>query len=346
VGLSGNVGRTYDSYEIRANAFNDTRRYGYRVESKLEVWRGIALTANYENNVADVNQDENGIPNPSTRRDDGHKLYMEAAKSFTKTLQVKAFGELQLDQAFYDHAGPSGLGDRDDLRQRVGVDFFGAIGDKIKAQATLYVRTYDQAFIDPRQSGRSRDETEYIVRPSYSWILTDRVTLRQSFGLASKVLEEIFAHDRDTLNRNHFMRTEMDARLTSRLQMSMNWDYRLQDNGRYIGESGSPERFFSPTARTKSDGLGVGMRYAVFRGDKLTFASRQDAQRVYNYGFVDGEPQLRSVTDSGNLALGFESRLRLSDLQLDCRVYRNRSFNVSLNREVYYNVDATLSYTF
>jgi hypothetical protein len=38
--------------------------------------------------------------------------------------------------------------------------------------------------------------------------------------------------------------------------------------------------------------------------------------------------------------------LQVGALRLDTRATRNQSYNVTLNRNVYYNVDATLTYTF
>jgi len=46
------------------------------------------------------------------------------------------------------------------------------------------------------------------------------------------------------------------------------------------------------------------------------------------------------------LGLGLESKITLNDLSLDASVRRNQSFNVSLNRAVYYDVRSSLSYTF
>ena len=41
---------------------------------------------------------------------------------------------------------------------RIGADLHGNIGPQVTAQATAYVRTYDQAYIDPRQSRSTRSE--------------------------------------------------------------------------------------------------------------------------------------------------------------------------------------------
>ena len=346
VGWSGDAGMNRDSYAIRANAFNETERYAWRVDSQVDLWKDVALVAKFDWTFSDVNMDDEGRANASTRVDKSRKLYVETSKSFTQTLKTKLYGEIQYDKSEYTHVGPQGQNDRDELRQRIGLDLSGAINKDLLAQAQLYWRTYDQAFIDPRLSRKSRDETEYVIRPSFAWTITPRVTMRQSFGLTSKVIEEVFNHERDTLNRNHYMRTEMEARLTSRLQMNLNWEYRIQDNGRFLSDPNTSERFYSPTLRTKTDGIRVGMRYAIISRDRLTFTSRQDSQRIYSFGFPNGNRTLRSISDSGNLALGFESRFQLKDLKLDCSVVRNRSFNVSLNREVFYDVDATLSYTF
>ena len=88
------------------------------------------------------------------------------------------------------------------------------------------------------------------------------------------------------------------------------------------------------------------MRYALIRDNKLTFISDQVATREYRTSFFSGRPTGTQVTNRGNLGLGLESKIALKDLSLDASVRRNQSFNVSLNRTVYYDVRSSLSYTF
>jgi hypothetical protein len=139
------------------------------------------------------------------------------------------------------------------------------------------------------------------------------------------------------------MNTRFGCQITPRLTVDTNYDYLLQDNGGYVRLPGSSEPVFAPTTRTKKDGIGVGMRYDIIRGGKLVFTSRQESTRERSTRF-DGRPA--TISERGNLALGFESKLQVKDLKLDCRAQRNQSFNIALNRAVYYNVDATLAYTF
>jgi hypothetical protein len=344
VRVATHAGRTFDDYEIRANAFNDTRRAGVRLDSKFAYSKGGTLGVVYEENRADLDLDEDGRPNAGTKEETDRKLHVEVVHKFTETMSATVWGDVKLMQGFYAHEGPRGFADRDELRQEIGFDFKGRIGKRVTADAKAWVATFDQAFIDPRSSSQSRNQTEYIVRPSYTWNINERITLRQSFGLSSKVIEEIFQEDRDTLNRNHYMRSEMGYQATARLSTDVSYDYLLQDNGRYIVQGG--ESYFAPTARTKKDGIGVGIRYDVVRGGKLVVVARQEATRSYGFSFRGGKAQAPKILEQGNLALGVESDLDWKDLRLDCRVYRNETSNVALYGNVYYNVDATLSYTF
>lgn len=335
--FSLNAARDSTSQELKRNSFRDTQRLGWKLDSKYIFWKDAALAANFESTESDVNLDEGGRPNSGTNRTEDRKLYVELNKSFTKTMQVRAFGEMQLSQQFYANEGLNGRNDKDELRQRIGADFRGNITPFVSANATLYVRTYNQAYIDPRQSRNTRNETEYVVRPGYSWKLNERISVGQNFGLLSKVLENPYQEAQNTLNRSHFMNTTLDYQFTPRLQLSAGYDYLLQDNGQYRYDPLTRESYFSPASRTKKDAIRMGIRYDLVSGGKLTFVSRQDATR---------ERTFTAVTERGNIALGIESKLDFSGLKLDCRANGNRSFNVSLNQRTYFNVDATLQYTF
>jgi hypothetical protein len=333
------VNASHDSASqvLKRNSFRDTQHVGWTLTSKYIFWKDASLAANWEANDTKTNLDEGGRPNSGTNRTQDRKLFAEVTKNFTKTLQLHAFGEIQLAQQFFTHEGLNGKNDKDELRQRIGADLHGNIGPQVTAQATMYMRTYDQAYIDPRQSRSTRNETEYVVRPSYTWQMNERASVGQSFGLSSKVIENPYQPQQNTLNRSHFMSTTMDYKLTARLQLNAGYDYLLQDNGQYLRDPVTRESYFAPTQRTKKDGIRMGISYDVIKEGKLTFVSRQESTR---------ERTFTAINERGNLALGITSKLDFSGLKLDCQATGNRSFNVSLNQRTYFNVDATLQYTF
>ena len=343
--FSFQVSRDSTSYVQRIDQFSDTSRRNWKLDSRISLWKDGAVQVNYESSYGDVNLDNPRNPsNALTREDKDRKLYVEVSHAFTPTWKVRTYGEIRLAQGFYAHAGPQGIGDSDDLRERVQLDIDGAIGPKITARVSMYARRYDQAFIDPRRSASSQDETEYVIRPGYTYRLTSRVTLAQNYGLNSKVIDKIFKPSESTLNRNHFMNTRMDFQLTSAVHLSADYDYLLQDSGLYRARPGQTQRFFAPQARTKKDGIGMGVSFAVLPEGKLSFVSRQESTRERRTNF--GGTNTQTITERGNLALGLDSRLKLGELSLDAHLRRNQSFNVTLNRNVFYNVDATLTYAF
>lgn len=88
----------------------------------------------------------------------------------------------------------------------------------------------------------------------------------------------------------------------------------------------------------------MGVSFAVLPEGKLNFVSRQESTRERRTNF--GGSNSQTITERGNLALGLDSRLKLGELNLEAHLRRNQSFNVTLNRNVFYNVDATLTYAF
>ncbi len=339
---------------LRTTVFEDAQRLRWNLGTTMRYRKNGQLRLTLEGTRADVDKDDPKNTtqplNPQTREDEGRTLSAEILQSLTSTMKVRLYGNIELQQGFYSHPGPAGLGDRDDFRSQLGARLDGQISSKAKAWVEAYVRTFDQAFIDPRRSRDSRDETEYIVRQTFDYQITPRLAVRQFYGLASKVVDQVFdeiTRVGDTLNRNHFLQTSLRYEMTSRLTLDGRFDYRLQDNGFYLlKQPRSLERFFVPSARTKTDEIELGLHYDLVRGGKLAFVSRQVSTREHRTNFFAGRPIGISVTDRGNLALGLNSNIQLGDLKLDAELTRNQSFNVSLNRAVYYNVNSTLSYTF
>jgi hypothetical protein len=351
------AGRDSISYKVRRDGFSDVKRWSWSLDSGFRVWRDEKLQLKYDASHSDNNQDEARNPiNSQTRIDEDRKLYAEYTHAFTggpapgaapgsspagAGTKLNVYSEIRLTQSFYRHEGPQGLGDQDQLRTRLGLEFDGRISANTSAHVTAYVRTYDQSFIDSRRSSNSSNETEYVVRPSFRWVVNDRLTVEQRYGLSSKVLDQIYDEGRSTLDRNHFMTTTMGYALTPRLQLSSEYNYLLQDNGLYDVTSA----LFSPAARTKKDAIGLGVSYAVLPNGKLSFVSRQDATREHRTTF-SATGNSTAVNNLGNLALGLDSNLQMGELFLNCGMRRNQSFNVSLNRNVYYNVDASIRYRF
>lgn len=353
--LGATIGRDSTSYVVRPNSFSDTQRRQYSLRSSLKYMAKGTLAINYETSTADVDRDEPSNPrNAQTKRDEDTRITAEIQHEFTKTFKVRAYGERRLGQAFHKHTGPQGLGDRDELRQNLGMRVEGRMSAKISGSAEAYVRSVDQAFIDPRRSASSRDETEYVVKQDFRYQVTPNVSLTQLYQLSSKVIDEIYdpntrlAPGKSTLNRNHFMKTGWNYRVTPRLAFEGNLDYLLQDNGAYLPDplSTSQERFFSPTVETKKNAMWVSMSYNLLSGGRLTLTSRQDTSREWRSTFSRGRRMSVNVVDRKNLALGLSSSLKVGELELRTQVARNQSFNATLNRNVFYNVDATLSYTF
>ncbi|MFQ5599923.1 MAG: hypothetical protein ACE5G2_05145, partial [Candidatus Krumholzibacteriia bacterium] len=300
------------------------------------------LSLTYESRRADIDQDEPANPrNPQTRVEEARSLKAEVTQELSQTWKMRIYADVQLNQGFYAHPGPQGLGDRDELRSRLGMDMDGRIHRKVTGRVQMYVRAYDQAFIDRRRSANSRDETEYVVRPSFRYQVTPKISIQQLYGLSSKVLDEIYDPSRNTLNRSHFLQSSVNYQMTSRLTLDMRFDYLLQDNGLYVQNprATSGQRIFSPT-------IGLGVRYALIRNGRLTFTSSQVATRERRTSFTGGRATGQKVTERGNLALGLESKIEIGDLKLDTKFARNQSFNVSLNRNVFFNVQSSLSYTF
>jgi hypothetical protein len=350
IDASFEVSRDSVGYEIRQNAYNDTRTQRWSLRGSLQYHTNGTLNVNYDYSKSNVNRDEVGrAPNPQTRTDRENRLTADVTQTWTGSLKTRMYAELRLNQGFYLHEGPQGLGDRDDFRTQLGLNVEGVINKKMRASMESYVRTFDQAFIDPRRSASSRNETEYVVRLDFHYQITKAFKLNQKYGLSSKVLDEIYNPLRNTLSRNHFLQTHWTYVFNSRLSFGGLFNYILQDNGAYLDDPSTPfssERFYSPTQENRKNEAKVDVRYAVLPDGKLSFTSSQQVVQDRRTSFDRGVARNVTTTRRSNLALGVDSTITLGELRLKSRATRNQNLNSSINRDVFYNIDATLTYDF
>jgi hypothetical protein len=344
------VSRDSVGYDIRQNSYNDTKTRRWGLQGTLQYHSNGTLNVNYTYGRSHINRDEVGrAPNPQTRTDRENRLTADLTQKWVGTLETRLYAELRLNQGFYVHEGPQGLGDRDDFRTQFGLNVKGVINTKMNASMESYVRTFDQAFIDPRRSLSSRNETEYVVRLTFNYQVTPSFDISQRYGLSSKVLDEIYNPLRNTLSRNHFLQTNWTYDFNPRLSFSGLFNYILQDNGAYLDDPSTPlsaERFYSPTQQNRKNEAKVDVRYAVLSDGKLSFTSSQQVVQDQRTSFDRGVARGVSTTRRSNLALGVDSTIKLGDLKLNSRATRNQNLNSSLNRDVFYNIDATLTYDF
>lgn len=351
-GVTVSVGRDSTGFRIKRLSFTDTDRYNWKVENHLQIWGTGLLTANYESSRAKVNRDVfNPLTgsverSPQTRRDTSNKLYADFLKDLTATWKTKLSYEIQLDQGFYEHPGSSGgVSDVDQLRTRLALDFSGQMTPNALAQVSIYYRSLDKVYIDPTQSALSKNESEYVVRPSYSWTISPKVTVSQRFSLESKVLDDIFQPERSTLDRNHTMNTGMKYDLTSRLHLDAQYDYGLQDNGSYVQAPGFEGRFYTPGQRTKKDQISLNTRCDLLRDGKLAFVSQQVSTRTRRLNAVSGAGSGRQITESDALTLGLQSKLELHGAKLDCQL-RWTDNNFFGGRKRYADANAAFEWSF
>jgi hypothetical protein len=340
------VSRDSTSYAIKRLQFSDSKRFNFKVDNKYQFASGATLGLIVEASRADINRDvfvDSLETNPLTHEDRQNRVFTEFTKPLTTTMNLRVYGEIKLDQGFYRHPVPvQGKSDLDQFRSEVGSTLSGALFGGATGGVTAYVRIYNQAFIDRRRSAGSRDETEYVIRPNYTWPITSRVSLRQNFGLESKVIEPIFNPQNSTLNRKHYSTTGLTYSPVQRLSIDGTYDYLLQDAGKYISIAGEEGRFFVREQRSKRDQVNLGVQYALIAGDKLVFSTQQTANRIRT---SLGDAPAR-VTEQSTLRIGFTSKLQIGELKLDARLFRLKNYNADLDQPTVWNGDATLVWTF
>jgi hypothetical protein len=232
--------------------------------------------------------------------------------------------------------------DRDQLDRYANIRLSSNPFTKVTTGIYLSVGQTEFVNVDGSLSQDNRAETTYDLRPEFTYRITERVSLKQTYGLNIEFTEYHFTEDDNFLDRNFTFTNTVKAKLSNSLDTEVYYQLRLHDRGSYLRPEPTAERELSITQEDRRDQMRISFRYQI--NSHLTLLGRNDySQRTdlrtgRNTTFTDGGVE---IGVEGNYDFGPERVLKLR-MQ---RVKRFGRFN-SKEQEDYWVMDSSLTYAF
>ena len=205
-----------------------------------------------------------GPKSVSSRHERLQKADITITHSFTPTFTLNVNMNAALRQSFYVEFETNPR-DRDQLDQKVNVRLSSQPFPKIQTSLILSVASTDYVNIDRTYSGTNRVETIYDFRPQITYTLNNRVSIRQSYGLAIEFTDFDFDESGNFLDRNITFTNTVAARVTNRLSTRFYYAFHFHDRGAYLPQVPGGERFLDIQREDRRDQISTSVRYELFR---------------------------------------------------------------------------------
>lgn len=299
------------------------------------------LTFRFNMDNLDVLHDlgENSL---GTYTDKRQSIRASAIYSPTRTFQLQLTAGNALYQNFYRDfiVNPR---DRDQLDQFINLSINSQPFPKIAAEILMSASQNDFVNISGTLSQNNRKETTFDFRPKFTYKITNRVELKQRYGLNIEFSDFVFTPDENFLDRNFLFGNTVRVYLTTRLSATMDYSLLLHDRGSYLAPFPGAERLLDIDQKDRRDVIDLDFRYAVTPRLALLggydFTTRRDLNNVSNVpAFRDGGLELGA---EGAYAWGTNRNLRFRLI----KVNRFGRFN-SAKQEDFWNMDSMLTFQF
>jgi hypothetical protein len=153
--------------------------------------------------------------------------------------------------------------DRDQLDQSVDLRIASRPFPKLTAQIDLAARQTDLVNISGTLSQNNRQEISYDFRPELTYKITERIELRQRYGLNIEFTDYVFTEDLNFLDRNFTFSNNLRVQLTTRLSTVFDYSLLLHDRGSYLPPAPGAERLLTIEQEDRRDYVNIKFRYAL-----------------------------------------------------------------------------------
>ena len=263
--------------------------------------------------------------------------------SFNQTFSVNATGSALLIQTFYLRYDENPR-DQDQLEHRVNVQLNSRPFRKISASIGSSLIRTQFINIDGTLSSNNRIKSRYDLRPTITYVMNDRITITQMYGLAIEFTDHTFVPEDNFLDRNTTFSNDVAARLTNRLRANFYYGYHFHDRGSYLSEEEGGERYLNREREDRRDQIKIDFSYDIT--EKLAVIGKQDYSRREDRTI--GTSNIRVTEDGGiemgvrgNYSFGTNRTLNLTLLKAN----RFGSFTAQAQKD-YWIVDAEIKYAF
>ncbi|MDH3214831.1 MAG: hypothetical protein OEN01_00900, partial [Candidatus Krumholzibacteria bacterium] len=268
---------------------------------------------------------------------------LDIAYPVSSTLQVQLGTGAQLFQNFYK-AKDVNPRDRDQLDEYVNLRINSTPFPKVAAAVFLSASQTRYVNIDGSLSQNNRRETTYDFRPEFTYKITERLELKQEYGLNIEFTEFDFTEEDNFLDRNFLFGNTVRAKLTPSLSSTFDYSLLLHDRGSYLRPAPGAERLLDIDQEDRRDQMSIGFRYQI--NPRLALVGRND-YTIRRDQLAGGSGT--SSFEEGGLEVGAEGKYDFGGgRRLVFRLMKVSRFGrfSSPEQEDYWNMDSSLNYPF
>ena len=257
--------------------------------------------------------------------------------------KITVRGGISLLQTFYEdfELNPR---DRDQRNRFANLQITSKIMKDINASVYGAITQTDYVFIDGSLSQNNRAETTFDFRPQLTFSVTDRVTIRQDYGLNIEFTDFRFDESENFLDRNITFSNMINTRLSEALSVEVYYALLLHDRGSYLAPEEGAERLLNIAQEDRRDQMDVSFRYKLNQHLTIIGLNEYSVRRDRPAGAVRD-----IVFEDGGIELGVEGSYdfkRGRRLQFALRrVKRFGRFNTPEQRD-FWVMNSQINYTF
>jgi hypothetical protein len=234
----------------------------------------------------------------SSLTDKTKKVGLSLAHQFSKTLSLSMTASTQLQQSFYLKyaANPR---DRDQMDTNVDVRLTSQPFKKIAATVGVGYSVSDFINIDASQSRDNRSRELWELRPGFTYTISPRFTIVQSYGLTIEYTDYDFQADQNFLDRNITFTNAFQYHPSKNIDLVFEYGFYLHDTGSYLPDPVTGERLLDVSSKDRRDRTRIRVDYRAtkhitFFGENQ-YSNRQD---------LSPDNELLSESKDGQILVG------------------------------------------
>jgi hypothetical protein len=198
----------------------------------------------------------------SSLTDKRKKVALVLSRRFTKTLSMDFNGSSGIQQSFYASYAENPR-DRDQLDSNLNLRISSQPFKKVSATVTLGYLNSSFINIDSTQSENNRTRELWELRPAFTYVVTDKFTIVQNYGLAIEYTDYDFKPNDNFLDRNITFSNEFQFRPTRAIDFRFEYALHLHDSGSYLPDPVTGERLLEVDTEDRRDRTNIRVDYRV-----------------------------------------------------------------------------------
>ncbi len=307
--LTGNHDEQLYDYAVQTSRYSNTITNGLAgTIDYVAPWKTTALVT-LENIEADRDLGPLSIASSNDTR---RKASLALAHKFRPSFSLYLLATSQLARTEYDDpvANPR---DRDQLDTSVNFRIQSTPYDKFVSSISVAYAGSDVINIDASQSKNNRTRTLYELKPAFTYYVSDRFSIGQSYSVSIEYTDFTFQAEDNFVDRNLIFTNRFDFKPTTRIGFLFDYAYNFHDNGSYLPDETGHEELYVQS-EDRRDRFNLRLDYLIMtRTKRSNIAGEADMkqsfgifaeQRFNRFEDRSLESNSKAVTTDGQITLG------------------------------------------